>query len=488
MSMSLRELLSDSDVPDVVVIGLCEDSRSVQQGDAFIAVRGDSTDGHRFVQEACGNGAVAVLCEHLVDMGARGNEQAPIAQPPQIVVADLKERRGALAAAFYGEPSRTMHCVGVTGTNGKTTIAHLVADMAGQLSHSAGYMGTIGWGAPGALQAARLTTESALTVHKRLAQLLAKGHEWLAMEVSSHALTQGRVAEVAFDVAVFSNLTRDHLDYHPSVDAYGAAKASLFAFPSLSAAVINLDDPFGQHLAGTLAPGVEMVGYGREADVSWQNLEYTGEGIRGSWNTPWGKAELRLPVAGEFSVANMAAAVAALCVSGLDFDAVTEAAANVAPVPGRMEFFRAPGRPPMVVDFAHTPDALDKVLEALRHHASGRLICVFGCGGDRDAGKRPLMARAAERHADVLWLTSDNPRSEEPAQILDDIAAGLSGGACVHRCEDRAEAIGAALDAARADDLVVVAGKGHEDYQEIAGVRTAYSDRDTVAKLLGVNC
>jgi len=196
---------------------------------------------------------------------------------------------------------------------------------------------------------------------------------------------------------------------------------------------------------------------------------------------------LILPVAGEFSVANMAAAIGALCVSGLDFNAVIEAAATVAAVPGRMEFFRAAGRPAVVVDFAHTPDALDKVLEALRHHAGGRLVCVFGCGGDRDPGKRPLMAAAAERHADVLWLTSDNPRSEDPERILDDMAGGLTGTVCTHRCADRREAIAGAIGDAAANDLVVVAGKGHEDYQEVAGVRSEFSDRKVVANLLGVN-
>jgi UDP-N-acetylmuramoyl-L-alanyl-D-glutamate--2,6-diaminopimelate ligase len=375
----------------------------------------------------------------------------------------------------------------VTGTNGKTTIAHYIADMAGRLGRKAGYMGTIGWGTPGALDAARLTTENALTVQKRLHQLVEADHEWVAMEVSSHALDQGRVDEVAFEVAVFSNLSRDHMDYHPSQEAYGQAKAALFACASLDAAVINVDDEFGRRIARELRPGIRLIGYGRNAEVSWDNLRYTATGIRGRWLTPWGDAQLYLPVAGEFSVANMAAAIGALCVSGLDFDAVIEAAASVAAVPGRMEFFRAAGRPAVVVDFAHTPDALDKVLEALRHHAGGRLVCVFGCGGDRDPGKRPLMAEAAERHADVLWLTSDNPRSEDPERILDDMVGGLTGTACTHRCADRREAIAGAIRGAAANDLVVVAGKGHEDYQEVAGVRSEFSDREIVANLLGVN-
>ncbi|MCZ6711388.1 MAG: Mur ligase family protein, partial [Gammaproteobacteria bacterium] len=243
---------------------------------------------------------------------------------------------------------------------------------------------------------------------------------------------------------------------------------------------------YGQHIASELRSGVQLIGYGRDADISWQNLTYTAQGVRGWWQTPWGKAELQLPVAGEFSVANMAAAVGVLCGSGLAFDAVINAAASVTAVPGRMEFFRAAGKPTVVVDFAHTPDALDNMLAALRHHTSGRLVCVFGCGGDRDPGKRPLMAEAAERRADVLWMTSDNPRSEDPERILDAIAAGLAGNACTHRCADRGEAIARALEAASVTDLVVVAGKGHENYQEAAGVRVDYSDRETVANLLAV--
>jgi UDP-N-acetylmuramoyl-L-alanyl-D-glutamate--2,6-diaminopimelate ligase len=477
MTASLRELLADPGVPEVMISGLCEDSRAIQSGDAFIAIQGERSDGHDFVQQAQNCGAVAILCEHQVE-GAR---------VPVIVVADLKARRGALAARLYGKPSRQLKCMDVTGTNGKTTIAHYIADIAGRIGLSAGYMGTIGWGVPGALADARLTTEDAVTVQRRLRQLVEAGHTWVAMEVSSHALTQGRVADVAFDLAVFSNLSRDHLDYHTTQEAYGRAKAELFAYPSLSVAVVNMDDPFGQRIASELRPDIRLIGYGRGADISWQNLTYTDYGVRGRWRTPWGDAELKLPVAGEFSVANMAAAVGALCGSGLAFEAVIDAAAGVAAVPGRMEFFHAKGQPTVVVDFAHTPDALDKMLEALRHHTSGRLVCVFGCGGDRDPGKRPLMAEAAERRADVLWLTSDNPRSEDPERILDSIAAGLSGTACTHRCADRGEAIARALDGAGVEDLVVVAGKGHENYQETGGVRVDYSDRDTVTNLLEVN-
>ena len=481
MSVSLRQLLEDPDAPEVPIRGLAVDSREVRPGDAFVAISGDRSDGQDYVAEACRNGAVAVLSERPLAAGLE------LEGCPAVVVPDLKLRRGALAARVHEWPSRRLRCIGVTGTNGKTSIAHFIADLAGRLGRTAGYMGTIGWGRPGALERTRLTTEDGVTVQRRLGQLLDAGCDWVAMEVSSHALSQGRVAEVEFDVAVLSNLSRDHLDYHQTEAAYADAKASLFRWPSLDTAVVNLDDAFGRRVARSLGPGVALLGYGRQAELGWHDLVFTDQGVRGRWRSPWGAADLALPLAGEFSVANMAAAIGALCCSGLAFDDVVEAAASVAQVPGRMEFLHAPGRPAVVVDYAHTPDALDKVLEALRRHTSGALVCVFGCGGDRDPGKRPLMAQAAERRADVIWMTSDNPRLEDPERIIDDMAAGLRGAACTHRCVDRREAIARAVENASAGDLVVVAGKGHEDYQEVAGRRLSYSDRVEVANALGVN-
>jgi len=304
--------------------------------------------------------------------------------------------------------------------------------------------------------------------------------------VSSHALAQARVQAVPFRAAVFSNLSRDHLDYHGDMAAYGAAKARLFNWAGLELAVLNVDDPFGRQLAAGLAAGVRLLGFGAgpAAAVRWSGLRFDAEGVRGCWHTPWGECEFRLPVHAEFSVANVAAALAVLCADGVTLAAFTAAAADLTPVPGRMEFFTAPGRPAVVVDFAHTPDALAQVLATLRPRTRGRLICVFGCGGDRDTGKRPLMAAAAEQHADVLWLTSDNPRSERPAAIIADMRAGLAGRASVHEEPDRRAAVVGALAAASAEDLVVVAGKGHEAYQEVAGVRRPFSDRALVAALL----
>jgi UDP-N-acetylmuramoyl-L-alanyl-D-glutamate--2,6-diaminopimelate ligase len=482
----LVELLpKDTMVPPatagLVITGLSEDSRQVGRGDLFIAVRGATADGHDHAAAAVARGAVAVVAERpIAGLGV-----------PVLVVPALRDRRGALAARCYGHPGRRMYCIGVTGTNGKTSIAHYLADLASRLGQPAGYLGTIGWGPVGALQSARLTTEDPITVQQRLATLVEAGCRWAVLEVSSHALDQQRVVDVPFRAAVFSNLSRDHLDYHASFEDYAAAKARLFQWPGLELAVLNMDDPFGRRLANRLPAGTRRLGYGRSsgisADVRW-TADFASGAATGVWHTAWGEAALDLPVQTEFSVANVAAALALLCHSGIPLADVAEAARTLRQVPGRVERFTAAGRPTVVVDYAHTPDALDQVLAALRPATRGRLICVFGCGGDRDTGKRPLMAAAAERHADELWLTSDNPRSEDPLAIIRDMRGGLSGRVVAHVCPDRREAIERALAAATADDLVLVAGKGHEAYQEVAGERRRFSDRALAVELLAGAC
>jgi len=478
MSLALHQLLDEQPghLPDIRPRQLSEDSRRIEPGDLFLAVQGQSGDGHEFAAAAAQRGAVAVLAER----------QIPGLSVPVVVVPDLRSRRGSLAARFYGNPSEDLYCVGVTGTNGKTSIAHYLADLACRTGRPAGYMGTIGWGRPGALQPARLTTEDPVTVQRNLAALRDQGLQWAVLEVSSHALAQGRVDAVRFDAAVFSNLSRDHLDYHDSAENYGKAKARLFHWPGLKSAVINVDDDFGRALCADLSPSVTLLRYGLGGpDVGWTELQFSAAGVSGTWRTRWGDHPMSMPLHAEFSVANVAAVLGVLCHAGVSLATFANAAKTLGAVPGRMEYYRAPGKPHVVVDFAHTPDALDKVLSALRAESMGRLICVFGCGGDRDPGKRPLMAQAAERHADVLWLTSDNPRSEAPDRIITDMVAGLSGCARVHQCADRAEAITRAIRDAVAGDTVVVAGKGHEDYQEISGKRVPFSDRSLVAELLG---
>ena len=475
--MTLRELLGDPGVPCIRLSGMSEDSRAVEPGDAFVAVRGAAADGHDYAGQAAERGAVCVLAERgLADPGI-----------PVVTVDGLSERRGALAARFYGDPSRELRCIGVTGTNGKTSIAHYLADLAAALGQRAGYLGTLGWGEIGRLEPVALTTADAIATQRRLACLGRSGCVWACLEASSHALAQGRVDDVRFECAVFSNLTRDHLDYHAGFAEYGAAKRRLFEFPTVRVAVVNVDDEFGRKLAADLR-GPEVLTVGRKgADLSWERVTFHEAGVSGRLSSPWGTEAFDVPAYGEFSLANIAAAIGALAAGGLSFPDLVQRAACLSGVPGRMEFFRNPGLPTVVVDYAHTPDALTSALAALASHCRGRLICVIGCGGNRDRGKRPLMARAAVAAADAVWLTSDNPRWEEPAAVIAEMRAGLEPEPDAAVCDevDRAAAIAGAIASAEPGDLVVVAGKGHETRQEIRGCRHPFSDRETVREALG---
>ena len=476
--VALKNILPElDDLPDVMVSGVNDDSRAINSGDAFIAVAGDVSDGHDHAAAAVARGAAVVLAERPVADCA----------VPVVVVPELKRQRSAIAARMLDDPSRQLHLAGITGTNGKTSVAYYLAELAGGLGHACGYLGTIGWGLPEDLQQGVLTTDSAINTQQRLRSLLDLGARWVAMEVSSHALDQDRVAAVQFDVGVFTNLSRDHLDYHGSLEAYGAAKARLFEM--VPAAVINSDDEFGARLI-EMTSAADVLSYGRQGDVRWRDLVFHDRGVSGVWHTPWGSAQFTLPLFGEIAVANLSAVLTVLCLAGESLDAVVELAGGIKPVPGRVEFFRGPADQPtanVVVDYAHTPDALEKVLLTLRPHVSGRLICVIGCGGDRDAGKRPMMAAAAEAGADLVWLTSDNPRGEDPQSIIGDMTRGLRGTGDVRQCVDRREAIIAAFAETAADDLLLVAGKGHEDYQEVAGQRLPFSDRELVRDLLSTS-
>lgn len=472
--IALAEILPEAAASKLEVAGICDDSRAVRPGDVFIAVAGALSDGHTFAADAVAAGAVAVLAERAISG----------LNVPLFVVPQLQQRRGDMAAQVFDHPSQALRCVGVTGTNGKTSIAYFITDLLERLGVPAGYLGTIGWGDIADLEPAELTTASAITIQQRLAELVRRGKRWAVLEASSHALDQDRPSAVAFDVAVFSNLSRDHLDYHADFASYGAAKAKLFQYPTLEAAVINVDDEFGRSLAQRCATRLQVWTYGSGGDIRWENLQFHAAGVRGRWLTPWGERNFALPLYGEFSVSNMSAALGVLCQAGMPLADVVDAAAGVRAVPGRVEVY--PGEPTVVVDFAHTPDALDKVLAALAPHVRGRLICVFGCGGDRDPGKRPLMAQAASKYADVLWLTSDNPRSEDPATIVQEMRLGLSRSGGVHECVDRRAAIEQAIEQAEPADLVVIAGKGHEDYQEIKGEKVPFSDREVALSAMGL--
>jgi UDP-N-acetylmuramoyl-L-alanyl-D-glutamate--2,6-diaminopimelate ligase len=461
---------------DVWISGIATDSRKVVAGDLFIAQRGTTHDGHDHIDAAVARGAVAVLVDRDV-----ASSSAMI-----VKVDDTRRMAGRVAARFYDHPSRDLGCIGVTGTNGKTSVSHFAAALLTESGRPTGYGGTLGWGFAGRSSSSDLTTEDAVTVQRRLADLLTTGAEWVAMEASSHALEQGRVDDVAYDFAVFTNLTRDHLDYHATMDQYAAAKRRLFELPTLQGGVVNWDDPQGRRIYRERRSGLDIVRFGAtaEADLHWSDLSFDAGGIAGVLTTPWGRRGFKLALFGEFNVANFTAAAGVACLAGSALDDVIDAAPKLTAPMGRMQFVQLPGRPVVVVDFAHTPDALTKVLDALRRHTAGRLICVFGCGGDRDRGKRPLMAQSVEAASDQAWVTSDNPRSEAPEAIADEIVAGFEGRIDVEIELDRARAIERAIAGAHAVDVVLIAGKGHESYQEIAGHRTPFSDADVARRVL----
>jgi UDP-N-acetylmuramoyl-L-alanyl-D-glutamate--2,6-diaminopimelate ligase len=465
------------------VTGITADSRRVAPQVAFAAYPGAARDGRAFIDDAITRGAAAVLFE------ARGFDWNAGWRVPHIAVADLRSRVGFIASAVHGRPSQALWVVGVTGTNGKTSCTRWTAQALTRCGRPAVVAGTLGNGRIDALRPSANTTPDACLLHELLAAWRRDGAAAVAMEVSSHGLDQGRVNGVAFDVALFTNLTRDHLDYHASMAAYGEAKARLIQWPGLRAAVINAGDAFGRELiVRARTHRQKVVTYGAEnADISATRVRIAPSGMEIAVSTPQGRGELVTALAGAFNVQNLLGVLGVLLASDVALDAALDALAHVTPPPGRMERFGGGADPLVIVDYAHTPDALAQVLSSLRPGVvdGGRLVCVFGCGGDRDRGKRPQMGAVAGRLADRVIVTNDNPRSEDPRAIADDIGEGLRTAQTEWLVElDRAQAIERALDDAREGDVIVLAGKGHEDYQETNGERLPFSDRDTVANAL----
>ncbi len=477
---SVPHLLERLGVP---VTELVNDSRKAAPGVVFAAYPGETRDGRDFIAQAVAQRVDGVLWE------AGHYQWDPALSVANASVAGLRQRIGEIAAHVYGEPSRTLHMIGVTGTNGKTSVAHWIAQALTRLGRKTAILGTVGNGfppagdGPGALAPSLNTTADPIALQRQLAQYRQQGALACAMEVSSHGLAQGRVNGTAFNVAVLTNLSRDHLDYHGDMERYAAAKARLFAWPGLDCAVLNLDDAFGQQLEmDCRAARVAGYGFVRGAVVG-ENLRLSQSGLHLNVRTDWGDAELDAPLLGRFNATNLLAVLTTLLVSNVKLADACAALAHVVPPPGRMQTFGGGAQPLVVVDYAHTPDALDKALASLREIAGdGCLICVFGCGGNRDRGKRPLMGEAACRGADEVWVTSDNPRHEDPAAIIAEILAGTH---CKPRVEaDRARAIFEAIGSAHRGDLVLIAGKGHEDYQEIDGERQPFSDAAVARKAL----
>ena len=469
---------------DPEITGVTMDSRSVRPGYLFLACKGLSSHGMSFAAEAIERGAAAIAWE------PDGFEAATLPLPA-IRVEKLGQRAGEIAAKFYGYPSEQLDVIGITGTNGKTSVAHYLAQSLDRPEAPAAIIGTLGVGLFGQAKASAHTTPDVVSNHRLLAEFLGRGAASVAMEVSSHALDQGRVNALHFTTAVFTNLSHDHLDYHGSLDAYAAVKRKLFFWPGLEAAVINADDEVGVGLLQQLPSTVRGIAYSLSRPVAgcssvWaSNIEANAIGMAFDLHTPWGGARVQSQLVAEFNVANLLATAAVLLLRGETFTAVVERLQQVRPVTGRMETFGGGGRPRIIIDYAHTPDALKQSLQAARAHAGDRVICVFGCGGDRDTAKRPEMGRVAESLADIAVLTNDNPRSERPEQIIADIRSGLSTADRFPVVLDRKEAIEAALASANAEDVVLIAGKGHEDYQIIGKQRFRFSDRAVVMDWLG---
>ncbi len=462
---------------------LTADSRNVANGDGFIAFPGLTTDGRQFIDQACKAGAGAVLCE--------AGETCIEVQVPAAAYIGLREQAGAVSSAYYGYPSSAMLVFAVTGTNGKTTCANWLAQGAATATDAAASIGTLGITRFGGAkrgeseQRPGLTTPDAVSLQRALADLAADQVATVAFEASSIGLHQQRLQATDVDVAVFTNLTRDHLDYHQDMDSYRRSKQQLFAMPGLKAAVVNADDPAAIDMIASCQPSVQRYAFGTTQQcpfaakyVRLHPVELTDDGMRLHFSGDLGEASVRLPVLGEFNAFNAAAVCTAWAAAGLVFDQAVARLAELAPIPGRMQPVTRDGHPIAVVDYAHTPDALRAALVALRPLAlsrDGQLWVVFGCGGDRDPGKRAQMCAMATQFADQVVVTSDNPRTEKPEQIISEIVGGdvHSVRACI---TDRSDAIHAAIAQAANHDVVLIAGKGHEAYQEVNGVRFAFSD------------
>jgi len=484
--MMLVELLSGyAEVPkDIEISGVSLDSRKIKSGDAFIALSGTLQHGVAFADQAVKNGAVAIIYEPV------GKLKKIVAELENIVcvaVVNLSQNIGAIAARFFGYPAQQLAVIGITGTNGKTTCSQIL----GQLLPDCGIIGTLGWGGAGHLNATENTTPDAISIQQILQSFVKQRKTSVAMEVSSHGLEQGRVNGLAFSGAVFTNISRDHLDYHGSMNAYIEAKLKLLDTPGVSFVVVNMDDQYVDKIISVVPTTVKKWGFTRHGNsvegleiVSANNIKYTLQGIKCDLNWQDDQTCLTTSLVGEFNLENCLAVLSVLIAMGNSLSEATAMMFKAKPISGRMErVSNSENTFQVFVDYAHTPDALERVLKSLRLHCQNKIVLVFGCGGDRDQGKRSQMGHIATQWADTVVLTDDNPRYENAEHIIDDILAG-----CQHQkvtvIKDREAAICEAIQAASNQDLVLIAGKGHEDYQEQEGKRRHFSDRDVAVDAL----
>lgn len=487
--MNLRQLLAGhiavTDKQNAWIKNICLDSRKVQPGDLFLAFPGSTSDGRQFISAAIAQGAAAIVAEseqfHL--HASLVDERIPCLLMPQ-----LHTQVGMIAARFYGEPSRQLQMVGVTGTNGKTSTTHFIAQALNHIqAKQCAVIGTVGYGLPDALHENTHTTPDAVVLQKMLADFIQTGIKTVAMEVSSHALVQHRVAAIHYNIGVFTNLTRDHLDYHGDMAHYGAAKQKLFTDFPLRHAVINLSDPFAASLIRALPKEVSLITYSvdnSQANVWVSDIRVERGGMQAKLHTPWGEGDLRCGLLGRFHLHNLLAVIGTLGALNIPFPQILGAIAQLQGVAGRMQALTAPNQPLVVVDYAHTPDALMKALTTLRELTHGKLWCVFGCGGNRDAGKRPMMGSIAEQYADKIIITDDNPRHEDPHSIVTAIVEGIANKQKVVIQHDRRQAIEYAIQQATSEDTILIAGKGHEPYQQIGDEKMPFDDATVVSNVI----
>ncbi|VAW58805.1 UDP-N-acetylmuramoylalanyl-D-glutamate--2,6-diaminopimelate ligase [hydrothermal vent metagenome] len=500
-AMTLRELLTGicetAYLPEIEIQGLALDSRKVDTGYAFIALEGQIDHGLVYAQAAVSRGAVVVLCDAKFDQYCQQVLLQMMARVICVPIKNLSDRLSELAIKLYGPAHNELFIVGVTGTDGKTSVSHFIAQAMNRAYGSAAVIGTLGNGVlsnsvhAGQFDESTHTTPDIISLHEMLADYKQQGARHVSMEVSSHGLNQQRVSGIDFNVAILTNLSRDHLDYHGSIDAYKAAKKALFTDYVTAALVLNADDPFGRELYEEFKDSRNIWLYGLDKDgiktpgqyAIAESIKTQSDGMSFVLNSSHGTAQISVQLMGEFNIYNVLACFCTLIQSGVNFNHAIKYIADLSTVPGRMELLHEAGKPSVVIDYAHTPQALSLALKNARKHVSGRLICVFGCGGDRDTGKRPLMAQSAEQFADLLIVTNDNPRSEDPQRIINDIKVGISDEKYLLVETDRRKAIEQAIATADEKDLVLIAGKGHENYQLMGNKKISFNDRQ-----VAINC
>ena len=475
----LSELLPNITLDeDVFIRGITDDSRKVSNGCLYIAIRGQKNDGKKYVSEV-EQSAAAILCDGPIPSSSRSI--------PIIMVDDLKNQRGQIASRFFGDPSKKLTVFAVTGTNGKTSVANFVATTANNLGTQCGVVGTLGVGFPSALDIEKiegLTTPDAITLQSNLASLLSKGCTMAALEASSHGLSQMRLDGTKIKIAAYTNLSRDHLDYHPSMASYLNAKRRLMQWPELEIAVLNADDIHCEDISKNVCAEKIFYGFTTKSDVVASSIDLNESGMSFTIDSPWGKATLKSNLMGEFNVSNLLAAAGVLGALGFDFKELTSALGELRTLPGRMHVLRRTDCPSIVIDYAHTPAALRSVLLGLRSHFPGKIWCVFGCGGGRDKGKRREIGEIAFELADRLIITSDNPRFEEPEEIANDIVKGIKDSEFYIIELSREMAIKKVISEADQNDVILIAGKGHELYQEVRGNKKFFNDLDTVERYI----